>query len=170
MTIIVRQARDEELDTLGEITAQAYLTDGHMPPGDWYEPVLRNTRDRAARAELLVAMDANGGEPLGCVAFTPPGGTYSEVARATEGEFRMLAVAPTARGRGAGAALVRACLDRAAELGLTAVAISTLARMDRAHRIYERLGFTRAPDRDWSPSPGVDLWVYTAPVHASHPG
>jgi hypothetical protein len=32
--------------------------------------------------------------------------------------------------------------------------------MRAAHRIYERLGFRRAPDRDWSPVPGVDLIAF----------
>ena len=38
--------------------------------------------------------------------------------------------------------------------------ISTDPRMTAAHRLYERLGFTRLPERDWSPMPGVDLLVY----------
>jgi hypothetical protein len=28
--------------------------------------------------------------------------------------------------------------------------------MHAAHRIYERLGFTRTPDRDWNPLPDLD--------------
>jgi hypothetical protein len=32
--------------------------------------------------------------------------------------------------------------------------------MTSAHRIYERLGFRRAPERDWSPVPGVDLMAF----------
>jgi hypothetical protein len=33
--------------------------------------------------------------------------------------------------------------------------------MTAAHRLYERLGFTRLPERDWTPLPGVDLLVYS---------
>jgi ribosomal protein S18 acetylase RimI-like enzyme len=33
--------------------------------------------------------------------------------------------------------------------------------MTAAQRLYERLGFTRLPERDWSPVPGIDLLVYT---------
>jgi hypothetical protein len=33
--------------------------------------------------------------------------------------------------------------------------------MRAAHAIYERLGFTRAPERDWSPLPGVRLLAFT---------
>jgi hypothetical protein len=27
----------------------------------------------------------------------------------------------------------------------------------KAHRLYERLGFRRAPERDWAPRRGIDL-------------
>ena len=30
-----------------------------------------------------------------------------------------------------------------------------------AHRIYQRVGFRRAPERDWSPVPGMDLLAFT---------
>ena len=34
--------------------------------------------------------------------------------------------------------------------------------MTAAHRLYERLGFVRAPERDWSPVRDLDpLWVFT---------
>ena len=33
--------------------------------------------------------------------------------------------------------------------------------MTTAHRVYERVGFRRTPDRDWAPFPGMDLMVYT---------
>jgi hypothetical protein len=33
--------------------------------------------------------------------------------------------------------------------------------MTAAHRLYERLGFKRAPERDWTPLPGITLLIYT---------
>jgi hypothetical protein len=39
--------------------------------------------------------------------------------------------------------------------------MSSLDLMTTAHRMYERLGFTRLPGRDWSPAPGVHLVAYT---------
>ena len=39
--------------------------------------------------------------------------------------------------------------------------ISGGIRMTAAQRLYERLGFTRLPERDWSPVPGIDLIVYS---------
>lgn len=69
----------------------------------------------------------------------------------------MLAVARESRGRGAGETLVRARVDPArATDGCVRVVLSTQRTMHAAHRIYERLGFTRTPDRDWNPLPDLD--------------
>ena len=57
----------------------------------------------------------------------------------------MLAVSPAARGRGVGRALVEHCLRRSRELGYAGIRMSSMDRMTSAHRVYERLGFVRAP-------------------------
>jgi ribosomal protein S18 acetylase RimI-like enzyme len=162
MDIIIRVARPEELDTIGELTARTYVDDGLLLHGadSPYVPVLRNARHRAEHAEVLVAADAVSDEVLGSVAFAAPGTEYAELARPGEGEFRMLVVAPSARRRGAAEQLVRACLDRARELGLRRVVITSGPKMTAAHRLYRRLGFVRTPERDWEPAPGLSLWTF----------
>ena len=75
-----------------------------------------------------------------------------------------LAVQPRARGAGVGQALVRACVTGAHEQGCTVLRLSTEPTMHAAHRIYERLGFQRTPDRDWEPVPGVPLLAYELPL------
>jgi ribosomal protein S18 acetylase RimI-like enzyme len=59
---------------------------------------------------------------------------------------------------------VRACADRARALGgRDRLVLSTQPAMRAAHRLYERLGFVRAPHRDWNPAPQAvpfDLLVY----------
>ncbi|MCX4764883.1 GNAT family N-acetyltransferase [Streptomyces sp. NBC_01275] len=157
MDIVIRRAAPDEYPALGEITAQAYLEDGLLDFGesDEYLGELRNVARRAAAAEVLVAVA--GDALLGGVAFVSSGGPMADIARSGEAEIRMLAVAREARGRGAGEALVRACLDRArATAGCTAVVLSTQRTMRTAHRIYERLGFVRTPERDWNPLPQLD--------------
>jgi ribosomal protein S18 acetylase RimI-like enzyme len=72
----------------------------------------------------------------------------------------MLAVAPAAQGRGVGTALLQRVLDDSRARGKTGVVCSSQPEMRAAHRIYERLGFTRAPARDWSPVPGVALLAF----------
>ncbi|MFE1336697.1 GNAT family N-acetyltransferase [Streptomyces sp. NPDC058733] len=158
MDIRIRPADPAEYTVLGEITARAYLHDGLLDFGesDAYLDELRDVARRAAAAQVLVAAD-DSGTVLGGVTFVPAGGPMADIARPGEAEIRMLAVAHEARGRGAGEALVRACVERARAVeGCTAVVLSTQRTMRAAHRIYERLGFVRTPERDWNPLPELD--------------
>jgi ribosomal protein S18 acetylase RimI-like enzyme len=157
MDIVIRRATPDEYDALGEITARAYLRDGLLDFGesDAYLGELRDVARRVAAAEVLVAV--RDGTLLGGVTFVPSPGPMADIARPAEAEIRMLAVAAAARGQGAGEALVRACVDRARAIeGCRAVVLSTQRSMRAAHRIYERLGFIRTPERDWKPFPELD--------------
>ncbi|MFB7863462.1 GNAT family N-acetyltransferase [Streptomyces sp. NPDC056069] len=155
MDFTIRAVRPEEYETLGEITGRAYLDDGHLLRGedDWYLGHLRNVAGRAAVAEVLVAVTEEGAL-LGGVTFVPAPGVMGDRAKPGETEIRMLAVSPAARGRGVGEALVRACVERARAVpGCVRIVLSTQTGMRTAHRIYERLGFHRVPERDWAPIP-----------------
>ncbi|MGY1719695.1 GNAT family N-acetyltransferase [Blastococcus sp. SYSU DS0552] len=148
-------------DRIAALTVDVYLRGGLASAG--YAAELADVAGRARLAELLVARD-EAGRLVGSVAFVA-GGDFGEVLESPdEAGFRMLVVDPRAQGRGVGAALVQACLARARAAGRRRVVISTGTRMSAAHRLYERLGFTRLPARDWTPAPGVDLLVYTRDV------
>jgi ribosomal protein S18 acetylase RimI-like enzyme len=155
----IRPAEPDELALVGEMTLAAYVADGHTTVDDSYADELRAADQRAQQAQLVVAA-APHGDLLGTVTFVLPGTPWAEVSRPGEAEFRMLAVPPEHRGRGVGSALAQWCVDRAREQGCTAVALSTLPEMATAHRMYERMGFARAPERDWWPNPQVELIVY----------
>jgi len=163
MDILIRQAQTDEYGPLGEIIAQAYLQDGLLDfdEDDAYLDVLRDVAGRAAAAQVLAAVEHD--RVLGGVTFVPGGGPMADIAGPEEAEIRMLAVAHDARGRGVGEALVRACIDRArAVQGCERIVLSTQRTMHSAHRIYERLGFTRTPDRDWNPLPELfDITLLT---------
>jgi ribosomal protein S18 acetylase RimI-like enzyme len=158
MRTIVRPALPQELPAAGELVATAYLADGAVQPGDPYLEDLRDAADRALDSVVLVAVD--GDALVGTVTWCPAGSSHREVAVDGEGEFRSLGVAPSARGRGVGELLVRACLRHAVEEGYTAVALSSAEWMAAAHRLYARLGFRRTPERDWRPVPDVQLLAY----------
>jgi ribosomal protein S18 acetylase RimI-like enzyme len=170
MDFVIRTARPGDFTALGELTTQVYRD--LLPPlkeARSYLDRMRDVRSRAGDTELLVAVDRADGEVLGGVSFVRPGSTYANVAGPGEGEFRLLAVAPAAQGRGVGEGLVRACLERAAELGLRRVVMATQPNMLTAHRLYTRLGFVRTPERDMSPLPGVSLWTFALELAAAEP-
>jgi ribosomal protein S18 acetylase RimI-like enzyme len=114
------------------------------------------------RGEVLVAVEDD--RLLGTVMleFWHPA---SEVAHgADEAEIRGLAVAPGAQGHGVGTALVRTAVDRAVAGGARQMVLSTLPAMRAAQRLYIAEGFTRLPDRDWWPVPGVMLLAFHRPL------
>ncbi|KQX53961.1 MULTISPECIES: GNAT family N-acetyltransferase [unclassified Streptomyces] len=162
MDFTIRAVRPEEYEELGDLTGLTYLNDGLLLHGedDFYLDVLRDTARRARESEVLVAADTEDGI-IGGVTFALGGTTWADIAVPGEAEFRMLVVAPAARGRGVGEALVRACVDRARALPECArIVLSTDAKMVSAHRIYERMGFVRTPERDWEPIPDHRLRTY----------
>ena len=75
-------------------------------------------------------------------------------------EVRLLAVAPAARGQGVGAALMKECMQRARHSGTRALALHTTDIKNAATRLYERMGFQRAPELDFEPAPGVTAKGY----------
>ena len=158
--MILRRAQPEEFAAVGRLTLAAYVADGYLEKDHEYATELSAAAHRAAEAELIVAVDPTTHELLGTVTFCLAGSHYAEVSRPGEAEFRMLAVAPAARGQGIGHALARWCVDRAREQGCTAVVLSSLDQMHAAHRLYERMGFRRLPERDWFPTPEITLVSY----------
>jgi ribosomal protein S18 acetylase RimI-like enzyme len=162
MSLEIRPVRDDELERVGKITVEAYRADGLLSEDVGYERVLADAAGRAEQAELWVAVE--GEEVLGGVTFCRPGTPYAELAGEREGEFRMLAVDPALRRRGAARALVQHCVARSQELGYDAVVLSSMAQMKGAHRLYEGLGFERVPDRDWTPVPTVELLAFRLPL------
>ena len=152
----VEAATPEDFPRIAELTAGVYREEGLAP--EEYQRELRDVAGRARRAELLVARD--GDSLVGSVALVLAG-EFGEITDSEdEAAFRMLVVDPTARGRSIGELLVQACLERARAAGKRRMVLSTDPKMTAAHRLYERLGFTRLPERDWSPLPGVQLMAY----------
>jgi ribosomal protein S18 acetylase RimI-like enzyme len=172
----IRDAREDEFSELGDVRVAAYLADGFLSPQSTYAPRLR-----ALGAEgldhVLVAVDdgqrssANAAGPgsqpgsgrgriVGTVMLQgwPQGGEI--LAGPEEAEIRALAVVPEARGAGLGRALLAAVIERAAAEGIRNLVLLTQSDMKAAHHLYDKAGFARLPDRDWSPEPGVNLLAY----------
>jgi ribosomal protein S18 acetylase RimI-like enzyme len=124
-----------------------------------YEAELADVAGRARVAEVLVAVD--GAQVVGCVTFVPDHrSALAEQARAGECQIRMMAVAGDRRGQGVGQLLLDAALERGRALRRRAVFLHSTPAMTVAHRLYQRNGFVRVPDRDWVPEPGLTLLAF----------
>ena len=159
--MLLRRARVEEYAAIGALTVAAYEP-FLLGPEDIYRERLADTATRDREAEVWVAVeDGPDARVLGAVTVCPPESHWREIAGPGEGEFRMLAVDPAAQGRGVGRALTSMVVDRFRVDGDQRIVLSSLDTMHAAHAMYERLGFVRAPERDWRPQPLVFLIAYT---------
>jgi GNAT superfamily N-acetyltransferase len=156
----IRDARPEDRDAASAVTLTAYGEyAGRMEPQAWagLEAAVRAAlaSDDAAVQRMVAECD---GEIVGSVMLYPPSSDayagYTEAATAPE--LRLLAVAPSARGLGVGTALVEECIRRARQASARELGLHTSKSMEVALRMYERMGFVRAPEHDFQP-PGAEL-------------
>ncbi|WP_142024365.1 GNAT family N-acetyltransferase [Blastococcus colisei] len=151
-------ASPADYDRIADLTVRTYIDGGLASPG--YAAELADVAGRARKAELLV-LRGEGDRVVGSVALVLQG-DFGEVTESDDDAgVRMLVVDPSAQGRGLGKMLMTECLERSRAAGKRRMVLSTGSRMTAAQRLYERLGFTRVPERDWTPVPGVDLLVYS---------
>jgi ribosomal protein S18 acetylase RimI-like enzyme len=160
-TFLIRPVRPEEHETLGDLTVAAYHAIPYvMPHQDIYDVQLRDVARRATTSCVLAAVSP-AGELLGGVTYVSgPDDPYSEELREGEAGIRMLAVDPARQGRGVGRALTAACLDRARSEGRRRMILHTGTWMPAAIHLYEQLGFSRVPEIDFAPAPGIELMGY----------
>ncbi len=108
--------------------------------------------------QRLVALD---GDTLvgSALLFPPSADAYKGLGVAvTAPEVRLVAVDPSARGRGVARALMDECLRRARASGASEIGLHTSRSMQAAIRMYEAMGFKRVPESDFQP-PGAELVV-----------
>jgi len=84
-------------------------------------------------------------------------------------EVRLLAVAPAARGKGVARRLMEECIQRARAAGSPALTLHTADIMAVAMRLYEHMGFTRAPELDIRLAPGILAKGYRLPLTLPSP-
>jgi ribosomal protein S18 acetylase RimI-like enzyme len=162
----VRPVEASEYEAVGRLTVDVYAAILGDQLGPAYAEELLQVAHRAEHAVVLVAVQPDGGI-VGSVTYVPgPGGPYAEFPDGNEAGIRMLAVWPYGQRQGVGTALVEACLALARRDGRERVSLHTTPAMVAAQRFYQRLGFRRAPERDWEPRPGLLLLGYVLELDA----
>jgi ribosomal protein S18 acetylase RimI-like enzyme len=158
----LREARPDELDTVGQVMEAAYQE--YMPPNpsrEWlaYREEVRDVRRRLGVSTLIVAeID---GRLVGAVTYYPDGSRETNAAWPPSwAVFRLLAVHPDVRGRGIGRLLTEECIRRARAARCEAVGLHTTHLMTVARTMYERMGFVRFPELDFFPAPQFRVMAY----------
>ena len=158
----IRDARAEEIDQVALLIRDAYQEYQASIPVEVWEGYARDIMDVRGRLDVteLIVAEHRGGL-LGAVTF------YPNTPLSDQGEWpagwtgiRLLAVHPDARGMGVGRALMDECLRRSRLREATALGLHTTELMSVAQRMYERMGFVRAPEYDFQAGPKVVVMGY----------
>ncbi|WGD37103.1 GNAT family N-acetyltransferase [Lysinibacter sp. HNR] len=144
--LTLRLVRPDEYEKLADFCEEAYAHD--YPIGDEYRQVIRGVAARAQTSLVWVAERSETGEIVASVTTPHPGKNISELGRPGELDLRLLAVSPRTRGEGIGELLTRFVIDLARERGDSRVVLNSGATMLGAHRLYEKIGFTRVRERE----------------------
>jgi ribosomal protein S18 acetylase RimI-like enzyme len=173
--VSIKSAQRSEIRAARSVLSAAYSQYEAMFPAENWGPYLADILDvegRFAVSELLIA--ERNGVVVGCVSFYPPGArtsypskTFSEHWPQEWAAIRLLAVAPSARGRGIGRALTKVCIERSVAAGAPAIGLHTTKEMAVARSMYERMGFERAPAYDFHPAPTILVEAYRLLLSAS---
>jgi ribosomal protein S18 acetylase RimI-like enzyme len=164
----IREARPDEYEEAGRVTALAYREFAPEDDPDWeeYLGVIADVAARASVTTVLVAVED--GRILGSATVElddkVPESDPERVLDPEEGHLRMLGVDPAARGRGVGRALVDASIEVARSRGKKVFRLTTTRMMTVARGLYERMGFEATPERDRHFESGFVLYAYELPL------
>jgi len=171
--VVIRDMDIHELDEVRQLTLTAYEEfSSLMPPPVWvsYRNSIADTFDTAGPSECIVALFED--RLVGSVLLYPASvDAYGRPARqAGYPEVRLLAVAPRARGLGIGKALMLECERRARLAGAAKIGLHTTDFMQTAMGMYERMGYVRVSDTDFTAAPGMLVKGYRLSLDQERPG
>lgn len=140
-TVSVRRGRpDDEMsvlalaDQLAAFPVPAWRTAREIQRAD--DGVLRDALDGAAGTAVFVAEGVNGNDGVVCLTTTMDYFTREPIAH-----IEVLAVNPSAQGRGVARALMQAAESWAREGGFKRVSLNVWVQNERARGLYEHLGY-----------------------------
>ncbi len=167
--VIIRDARPDELDAIGALTAEAYeeyMPDDSAPEerrrafGAYREDIRHGVLERVARGASVIVAE-RGGRLVGTVTYYAPGVDKGDEGWPPEiAAMRLLAVLPSERGHGIGRALTEETLGRARSAGAPSFGLHTTNLMAIARDMYERMGFVRVSENDFIPAPDLLVAAY----------
>jgi GNAT superfamily N-acetyltransferase len=169
---------DDDVIEAGLVVQRAYMELPGYPGDADYDELLARVDQRMHQVPVVIAIErvernteAGSGVTstqsvgdthriVGCLTFVPESSHhYFEFDERPPhaSSMRFFAMAPEARGKGVGRAMVQWVIDESRRLGKDQIQFHTLDCMPAAQRLYETMGFERAPhlDGDWDGITGL---------------
>ncbi|QIM15260.1 GNAT family N-acetyltransferase [Leucobacter insecticola] len=145
-SLMIRRVRPEEYAQVGALLRAAYEASYELDAE--YLAEIEDVASRDAVAQVLVVEEDD--RILGSVTVPHEGDRLQSDSAPGEMDMRLLGVSEEARGRGIGELLMRHCAKLARDRGAHRLVLHTGHFMEAAQRLYERLGFVRLPEREFT--------------------
>jgi ribosomal protein S18 acetylase RimI-like enzyme len=164
--VVIRGASESDGPVIVDLWTEAYFTEGKGGRDVPYE-LAEFEATAASAAHLLVA--ERDSEVVGVVAMLGPEEPARAVAAEGEAELARLVVGSGARRGGIGRELAERCAELARAEGWPAIALWSRPYQVAGHRLYESLGYERAPERDMTDETGFGRLVFRLSIEPSSP-
>ncbi|MVP02437.1 GNAT family N-acetyltransferase [Paenibacillus lutrae] len=169
LDLCVREAADSDRDAVLAVMLDAYGEyAGQMAADRWQqyrEAIVQSVQGPGPVARIVAEL---AGQIVGSVQlFVSSEAAYGRPELEIDTPIiRYLSVSPRARGRGIATLLIKESVRRSLALGSATLHLHTSDMMAPAIRLYERLGFERAPDKEFY---NGDILVKSYRLHLQGP-
>lgn len=149
--IVIRDAEQSDVEAVRAVLLEAYAEYEFLLPRERWEQYKLNIEDSVsnakAKARIVAELD---GDIVGSVfLYDSSEAAYGDPDMNIHSPImRLLAVNQNVRGLGVATALIRASVAQSLNWGAETLHLHTSDMMSSAVRLYERLGFVRAIDKD----------------------
>jgi len=154
---VIRAATPQDADAVVALWTEAYFAEGE---GGRDAPYERHEFEETAAAAAHMLVAESDGAVVGVVALLAPEEPSRAVATESEAELARLVVGSAARRQGVGRALAERCAELARAEGWPAIVLWSRPYQTAGHRLYESLGYKRAPGRDSVDETGFGRLVF----------
>ncbi len=157
-TLNIREIKRSEYAILGDLTVDVYSKlDGFPSPSeqsDYYATLSKIGSLNEQQYTTVLVAETSMNEIVGGVVYYSDMSAYGSGGSATQEQdasgIRLLSVHPKSAGMGVGSALTNECIRLAKASGNKQVILHTTQAMEIAWKLYQKIGFKRSSDLDFS--------------------
>ena len=154
---MIRAATTEDAEAIAALWTEAYFTEGE---GGRDTPYSHSDFEATASVAVHLLVAERDGVVVGVVALLAPDEPSRAVALDGEAELARLVVSSAVRRQEIGRALANRCTELAQCEGWPAISLWSRPYQRAGHRLYESLGYVRAPKRDSIDETGFSRLVF----------